>query len=104
MSWLELFGIVLNCLELLKSYKWTGWTGLDWMDPAEKPSPLRAPAVLKICNLRIEKGLFARKIVIGHTEKWSVEKGVSIFMEVTCAPTLGHQYQAFVGMKPLKGR
>ena len=24
---------------------WTGWIGLD---PAEKPSPLRAPAVLKI--------------------------------------------------------
>ena len=21
---------------------------MDWMDPAEKPSPLRAPAVLKI--------------------------------------------------------
>ena len=40
---MELFGIVLNCLELLKSYKWIGWTGLD---SAEKPSPLRAPAVL----------------------------------------------------------
>ena len=26
---LELFGIVLNCLELLKSYKWTGLDGLD---------------------------------------------------------------------------
>ena len=26
---------------------WTGLDGLDgWMDPAEKPSPLRAPAVL----------------------------------------------------------
>ena len=29
---MELFGIVLNCLELLRSYKWVdwiGWTGLD---------------------------------------------------------------------------
>ena len=27
------------------------WTGLDgWMDPAEKPSPIRAPAVLKILS------------------------------------------------------
>ena len=47
--WLELFGIVLNCLELLKSYKWVDWTDwTDWTGPAEKPSPLKAPAVLKI--------------------------------------------------------
>ena len=45
---MELFGIVLNCLELLKSYKWMDWMdGLDGLDPAEKPSPLRATAVLK---------------------------------------------------------
>ena len=45
---MELFGIVLNCLELLKSYKWTGWMDgwMDWILLAEKPSPLRAPAVL----------------------------------------------------------
>ena len=29
---------------------WTGWAG--WMDPAEKPSPLRAPVVLKNSILR----------------------------------------------------
>ena len=29
---MELFGIVLNCLELLKSYKWMdGRIGLDWI-------------------------------------------------------------------------
>ena len=28
--------------------KWVDWTDFDWMDPAEKPSPHRAPAVLKI--------------------------------------------------------
>ena len=27
---------------------WIGLDWMDWMDPAEKPSPLRAPVVLKI--------------------------------------------------------
>ena len=26
-------GLVLNCFELFKSYKWIGLDGLDWMDP-----------------------------------------------------------------------
>ena len=37
------------------------WTGLDgwtgWMDPAEKLSPLRAPAVLKIPKTNDKKNV-----------------------------------------------
>ena len=29
---------------------WIGLDWVDWMDPAEKPSPIRAPAVLKILS------------------------------------------------------
>ena len=62
---LKLFGIVLNCLKLLKSYKWMDWIGLDWMDwmdPVEKPSPLRAPAVL--IKAEVDFGIFLTMILL----------------------------------------
>ena len=44
------------------------WTGLDWMDPAEKPSPLRAPAVLKMVNMIME-----------YSETWKLDDILKYF-------------------------